>query len=190
MSSGRSNLSISSRRSNLSIIRERDLNRNQNNNSADRTPQNLGIQTIVEEDIERILRGNGNDLLEPIPEWQNSGIVREIAQLTEPQGDVTVIPIENDTDTVTNSNGTNSIKCCKLGENGVFCCGIITILLTLSLLFALLHFKMEKAIMEKNRNHMKLLKLPEVSNSTNELWDDYDSYDSHYDIAPQKVRLI
>ena len=190
MSSGRSNLSISSRRSNLSIIRERDLNRNQNNNSADRTPQNLGIQTIVEEDIERILRGNGNDLLEPIPEWQNSAIVREIAQLTEPQGDVTVIPIENDTETVTNSNGTNSIKCCKLGENGVFCCGIITILLTLSLLFALLHFKMEKAIMEKNRNHMKLLKLPEVSNSTNELWDDYDSYDSHYDIAPQKVRLI
>ena len=176
MSSGRSNLSLSSGRSNLSTIGEQDLNRNQNNNSAGRRTQNLGMHTIVEEDIERILRGNGNDLLESIPGWQSTAIAREIARLNEPQRDVTVIPIENDTDTVTNSNGTNSIKCCKLGDNGICCCGIITFLLTLSLLFVFIYFDMKK-----NENLMKLSKLPEVSNSTNEFWDDYD-------IAPQKVR--
>ena len=58
---------LSSGGSNPSTIREQDLNRNQNNNSFGRRTQNLGMHTIVEEDIERILRGNGNDLLEPIP---------------------------------------------------------------------------------------------------------------------------
>ena len=175
---------MTSGRSNLSTIGEQDLNRNQNNNSAGGRTQNLEIQTIVEEDIERILRVNGNDLLGPIPRRQNSAIVREIAQLTEPQGDVTVIPIENDTNAVTNSNSTNLIKCFKRwfkrGENCACCCGIIAILLTLSLISVHIHFDMAA---KKNRNLMELSKLPEVSNST-----DYDSYDSHYDIALQKVR--
>ena len=63
-------------------------------------------------------------------------IEREITQSTQPQGDVHVIPIENDTDT---SNSTNSIKCCSLGANGSCCCCIIGMLLILSLFFVLLY---------------------------------------------------
>ena len=190
MSSGRSNLSMSSRRSNLSTIGEQDLNRNQNNNSPGRRTQNLGMHTIVEDDIRR-LRGDANGLFDPIPGWQNPAIVREITQSTQPQGDVHVIPIENDTDT---SNSTNSIKCCNLGANGS-CCFLIIGMLLMLLLFSILLY----VCLVNSNNHRKLLKLPEVSNSPNDLWDDYDSHyvitketteipETSTTIAPQKVR--
>ena len=182
MSSGRSNLSMSSRRSNLSTIGEQDLNRNQNNNSPGRGTQNLGMHTIVEEDIERILRGNGNDLLEPIPRWQNSALVREIAELTQPQGDVTAIPIENDTDTVTNSNRTHSITRSERSDRENDCCygilffsAIFSMFVGMLMLFGYMSMDHSKQVSE----------LPKVLNSTNDLWA--DDYDSHYDIAPQKV---
>ena len=52
--------------SDLSTIGE-ESNPNQNNNSADGRTQNLGMHTIVEEDIRRLRRNGG----EPIPGWQN-----------------------------------------------------------------------------------------------------------------------
>ena len=119
----------------LTTIDELGSIRTQNNNSAGGRTQNLGMHTIVEDDIRR-LRGDGNGLFDPIPGWQNPAIVREITQSTQPQGDVHVIPIENDTDT---SNSTNSIKCCSLGANGSCCCCIIGMLLILSLFFVLLY---------------------------------------------------
>ena len=178
------------RRSDLTTIDELGSNRNQNNNSAGGRPQNLGMHTIVEDDIRR-LRGDGNGLFDPIPGWQNPAIVREITQSTQPQGDVHVIPIENDTDT---SNSTNSIKCCNLGANGSCCFLIIVMLLLLLLISTLLY-----VCLVNSNNHRKVLKLPEVSNSPNDLWDDYDSHyvitketteipETSTTIAPQKVR--
>ena len=173
---------MSSGGSNPSTIRERNLNRNQNNNNAGRMTQDLGMHTIVEADIERILSGNGIDFLESIPGVQNSALVRQIAQMTEPQRDVTVIPIENDTNNVRTSNRTHFINRPPSersnGEN--VCCLVMCVFLVLffvSLFVGLqLHF----------RKPAKVSKLSEVSNSTNDLWaDDHDSY---YDIAPQKVR--
>ena len=159
--------------SDLSDIGE-DSNPNQNNNSAGGRTQNLGMHTIVEEDIRR-LRGNGNDL------WDlNPATVREIIQLTQPQGDVTVIPIENDTNTVTTSNGTNLIKCCKsFVKEGSCCIGLIfvAVLVTILMIAGLAEYK--------RKEYIKVSISTNDSISSNDLRDDYDN---HYDIAPQKVR--
>ena len=172
---------MSSGRSNLSTIGEQDLNHNQNNNSPGRRTQNLGMHTIVEADIERILRGNGNDLLEPIPGWQNSPLVREITQLTEPQEDVTVVPIENDTDTDTNSSRTH---CIPISERSDCCKNII--FLSAVLFIASLFVGMIMLFGYMKSSSELVSKLPEDSNSINDSWA--DDYDNHYDIAPQKVR--
>ena len=136
------------------------------------------MHTIVEEDIERILRGNGNDLLESIPGWQSTALARQIAQLNDPQRDVTVIPIENDVDTVRASNRTHFINRPSsersYGEN--VCCVVMCIFFALFFVSLFVGLQFGPAIS----------KLSEVSNSTNDLWA--DDYDSHYDIAPQKVR--
>ena len=161
--------------SDLSTIGE-ESNTNQNNNSAGGRTQNLGMHTIVEEDIRR-LRGNGNDLLEPIPGWQNPAVVRETTQSTQPQEDVHVIPIENNTDTVRTSNRTNSTKCCNLRTKQL--CYIIGIyVLTVVLLIVV-------GIRAYKRNQVEVSISTNDSSSSNDSWDDYDS---HYDIAPQKVR--
>ena len=128
----------------------------------------------LEEDIRR-LRGNGNDL------WDlNPATVREIIQLTQPQGDVTVISIENDTETVTNSNGTNLIKCCKsFVKEGSCCIGLIflAVLVIILMIVGLGEYK--------RKEYMKVSSSTNDSSSSHDLWDDDDS---HHDIAPQKVR--
>ena len=150
-----------------------ESNRYQSNNSASGRIQNLGMHTIVEEDMRR-LRGNGNVLLD-----LNPATVREIMQLTQPQRDVTVIPIENDTNTVTTSNVTNLIKCCKRPSKEETCCfGLvfITALFIILMIVGLEKYKSRQAKVSISTND---------STSSNDLWDDYDS---HYDIDPQKVR--
>ena len=159
--------------SDLSTIGE-GSNPNQNNNRVSGRTQNLGMHTIVEEDMRR-LRGNGNVL------WDlNPATVREIMQLTQPQGDVTVIPIENDTNTVTTSNGTNLIKCCKRSAKEETCCfGLVCV----TVLFIIL---MIVGLGEYKRKQSKVSISTNDSTSSNNLWDDYDS---HYDIALLKVCL-
>ena len=153
--------------SDLSTISE-ESNRNQNNNSASGRIQNLGMQSGR-------LRGNGNVLSD-----LNPATVREIMQLTQPQGDVTVIPIENDTNTVTTSNGTNLIKCCKRSAKEETCCfGLVFV----TALFIIL---MIVGLGEYKRKQSKVSISTNDSTSSNNLWDDYDS---HYDIALLKVCL-
>ena len=164
--------------SDLTTIDELDSNHNQNNNSAGERTQNLAMHTIVEEDIRR-LRGNGNDLLEPIPGWQNPAVIRETTQSTQPQEDVHVIPIENDTDTVRTSNIANSTKCCNLRKKQ-FCFMIGIYVLTVVLLIVI-------GIRAYKRNEVEVSISTNDSSSINDLLDDYDS---HYDIAPEKVRLL
>ena len=156
--------------SDLSTIDEIDSDRNQNNNNAGERTQNLGMHTIVEEDIRR-LRGNGNDLSEPIPGWQNPAVVRETTQSTQPQGNVTVIPIENDTNTVTIFSGSDGAK------EATCCIGLtfLTVLIIIILILGLNPYKSKQAKVSISTND---------SSSSNALWDDYDS---HYDIDPQKV---
>ena len=148
--------------------------------------EGLKIWEMGGEVIERILRGNGNDLLEPIPRWQNSALVREIAELTQPQGDVTAIPIENDTDTVTNSNRTHSITRSERSDRENDCCyGILFFIASLFIFSMFVGIFMLYGYMIHYDSKL-VSELPKVPNSTNDLWA--DDYDSHYDIAPQKVR--
>ena len=89
-----------------------------------------------------------------------------------------MIPIENDTDTVTTSNGTNLIKCCKRFVKEDCCClGVIffTLLFIIAMVVLLGEYARKQAKVSISTND---------SSSNNDLWDDYDS---HYDIAPQKV---
>ena len=142
------------------------------------------MHTIVEDDIRR-LRGDGNGLFDPIPGWQNPAIVREITQSTQPQGDVTAIPIENDTDTVTNSIRTHSITRSERSDRENVCC--YGILFFSAVLFLVSMFVGMFMLFGYMMNNSKLVsELPKLPNSTNDLWA--DDYDSHYDIAPQKVR--
>ena len=140
-----------------------ESNPNQNNNSVSGRTQNLGMHTIAEEDIRR-LRGNENALRD-----LNPATVGEIMQLTQPQGEVTVIPIENDTNTVTTSNRTDSASCC-IG---------LTVLTSVIIIIIILGLNMHKSKQAKVSISTNDL------SSSNDLWDDYDS---HYDnIDPQKV---
>ena len=146
--------------SDLSTISE-ESNHNQNNNSASGRIQNLGMQSGR-------LRGNGNVLSD-----LNPATVREIMQLTQPQGDVTVIPIESNTDTVTTSYGTNLIKCCK-GSDCFCCLGFIFIT-------AIIIMIMIVGLGGYDNTQEKVSTSTNDSSSINDLWEDYE-------IVLQKVR--
>ena len=142
------------------------------------------MHTIVEDDIRR-LRGDGNGLFDPIPGWQNPAVERGITQSTQPQGNVTVIPIENDMDTVTTSNVTNLIKCCNRPvKEGSCCIGLIFFAALFIILIVLIHNTKVVGLGEYKRKQVKVSVSTNDSSSSNVLWDDYDS---HYDITPQKV---